>query len=365
MNNLEIKYENKPCYNIIIRFNFGDLIENIIKISHDKPRKIAIVTDSNVAELYLGEVARIFREKYNEVITFSFPEGEENKTLQNVEKLYEVLIKKNFYRGDLLVALGGGVVGDLTGFTAATFLRGIDFIQIPTTLLSQVDSSIGGKTGVDFSAYKNMVGAFHMPKLVYMNTSLLNSLPDEQFSSGMAEIIKHGMIKNRDYFYWLRDNREKILDKDPETLSYMIYESCKIKGAVVEEDPKEQGIRAHLNYGHTIGHAIEKLSNFKLGHGQCVALGMVAAASISRFLGDLSEEEYKTVVETVRMFGLPTEYSGPDPIEVLNATKSDKKMTASGIKFVLTKSIGEAYVKMGLDDEIILSAIRGIYRESQ
>ena len=212
--------------------------------------------------------------------------------------MYEFLIKNHFDRNDILIALGGGVVGDLTGYTAATYMRGIDFIQIPTTLLSQVDSSIGGKTGVDLKSYKNMVGAFHHPKLVYINVKTLNSLPRREFSSGMAEIIKHGLIMDKEYFVWLNNNSNHIKSLDTKILVEMIYGSCFIKKTVVEEDPNEKGLRAILNFGHTIGHAIEKSKKFKLLHGECVSLGMVAALRISFDREQISYEQLSKAIKT-------------------------------------------------------------------
>lgn len=191
------------------------------------------------------------------MISIIFEAGESQKNLDTVKMIYEKLILAKFDRKDLLVALGGGVTGDITGFTAATYLRGIDFVQIPTSLLAQVDSSIGGKTGVDFDSYKNMVGAFHMPKLVYINVSTLTTLSDEQFISGMGEIIKHGLIKDSAYFDWLIENHDRILARDKDVLMEMIRVSCNIKRVVVENDPTEKGDRALLNFGHTLGHAIE------------------------------------------------------------------------------------------------------------
>ena len=238
----------------------------------------------------------------------------------------------------------GGVVGDLCGFAAATYLRGIDFIQIPTTLLSQVDSSIGGKTGVDFDAYKNMVGAFHMPRLVYANLSTLLTLPEEQFSSGMGEVVKHGLIKNKEYYQWLKDNREGIVSREPALCQAMVYESCMIKKRVVEQDPTEQGERALLNFGHTLGHAVEKLENFTMHHGHCVGLGCIAAARISQLRGMLTAEEAADIRNTFLSFGIPAAAPGLAWDQVLMTTQSDKKTEAGVIRFVLLNSIGQAYV---------------------
>ena len=220
---LNVKYEGKPCYNIHVESSFSSLEESLREDLDNLQRKVCIVTDSHVAALYLDEIAFICGDLFAKVISFVFPAGEASKNMDTVQKLYLSLIENHFDRGDLLIALGGGVVGDLTGFAAATYLRGIDFLQIPTTLLAQVDSSIGGKTGVDFQQYKNMVGAFHMPRMVYMNTATLNTLPAEQFSSGMAEIIKHGLIRDEAYYRWISDHREGICGLDPGLLEEMLY----------------------------------------------------------------------------------------------------------------------------------------------
>ena len=359
---LTIHYQGAPCYDIVIEDSFEPLPDHMKKALPKTYHRVCIVTDTVVEKLYLEEVASACRACFPVVSTFAFPAGEAQKNLDTVQELYLHLIREHFDRGDLLIALGGGVVGDLTGFAAATYLRGIDFIQIPTTLLSQVDSSIGGKTGVDFMQYKNMVGAFYMPKLVYMNTSVLRTLPKEQFASGMAEIIKHGLIEDAVYYTWIWEYAEKIQALQPDALEEMIHWSCLIKGHVVEEDPKEQGIRAHLNFGHTIGHAIEKLSDFSLSHGQCVALGMIAAAHLSQKLGYLSEDETEMIAEVLKKFGLPTRIPGDLPVsgepeEILAATKSDKKMSGTQIRFVILKAVGVAGIYRDFTDEDLLEAI--------
>ena len=264
-----------------------------------------MVTDSTVAELYSETVIRQLEPVCKEVHLFVFEAGEKNKNLDTVRKLYEFLIQNHYDRNDMLVALGGGVVGDLCGFTAATYLRGIRFIQVPTTLLSQVDSSIGGKTGVDFDAYKNMVGAFHMPQLVYTAAASLLTLTEEQFACGMGEVIKHGLIMDAGYYEWLQEHREEILARDLSICEQMILISCRIKRDVVEQDPTEQGIRGILNFGHTLGHAIEKLMDFKLLHGQCVALGSIAAAYLSAGRGEITMDEAVQIRNVFEEFGLP------------------------------------------------------------
>ena len=261
----------------------------------------------------------------------------------------------------MLLALGGGVTGDLTGFVAATYLRGIDYVQIPTTLLAQADSSIGGKTGVDFDGYKNMVGAFKMPILVYMNISTLSTLDDRQYFAGFAEIMKHGLIKDESYYLWLIDNMYEICDRDMDTLTEMVYHSCEIKKQVVEKDPTEQGERALLNFGHTIGHAVEKTKEFKLLHGECVALGAVCAAYISYKRKMISQEEYLEVRDMFVPFNLPISIDNIDLNEVVKLTKSDKKMENGHIKFILLQNIGQAVMDDTVTEQEIYDAVNEIY----
>lgn len=361
---LDVKKDGNYSYSIWLEPDFQKLPEALEHL-HVSGRKLCIVSDSNVDTLYGTQLKDVLSGICGKVTSYVFPAGEEHKTLDTVRNLYEHLILEKFDRKDMLVAFGGGVVGDLTGFTAATYLRGIDFIQVPTTLLSQVDSSIGGKTGVDFDAYKNMVGAFHMPRLVYMNLNLLRSLPDRQFASGMGEIIKHGLIQDTAYYSWLTEHYQEVMDKQYEALLTMVEGSCRIKRHVVEEDPTEQGIRAWLNFGHTIGHAVEKLKNFTLSHGECVAIGCMAAAYLSEKRGKLTESELKDIRKVLKSYQLPVCTEGLDAEKILSATKHDKKMDAGKIKFVLLSRIGEAYVTKDVTDDEILDAVRYILEDGK
>ena len=364
---IPIAYENKFSYNIIINDNFDELVENINSIKPQKYDKICIFTDDNVSKLYLDELVDILSSEYNVVITYVMPSGEENKQLSIIESLYEHLIRNHFSRNDLLIALGGGVVGDMCGFAAATYLRGIDFIQIPTTLLSQVDSSIGGKTGVDFLQYKNMVGAFYMPRLVYINLSTLKSLSKSQLACGMGEVIKYGMIMDRQFYLWLKDTAASIDSLSQEDIFNMVETSVLCKKRVVEEDPKEHGIRAYLNFGHTVGHAVEKLSGFRLFHGQCVAIGMIAAMHLSKSLTDVSSisgDDITDLKEVLDKYDLPSDI--PDEImsfsieDIIEAMRSDKKADAGKIKFVILDEVGKADTYMDFNDEDFKTAISHI-----
>ena len=363
-NRLTINYEKKPCYDIVFASDFGGLAEELHDFGIGK-RRIAVIADSNTASLYGEEVIGLLEGNCKKAILYSFPAGEAHKTLDTVKDIYKTLIEEKFDRKDLLIALGGGVVGDITGYTAATYLRGVDFVQIPTTLLAQCDSSIGGKTGVDFDGYKNMVGAFYMPKLVYMNIGTLKTLDDRQFYAGFAEVMKHGLIKDALFYEWLLDNLYEIQDREPDVLEEMVMRSCTVKKLVVEKDPKEQGDRALLNFGHTIGHAIEKYKNFEMLHGECVALGAVAAAFISWKHNWLSMEEYYEIRDMFVPFNLPISIDDIEPQETLALTKSDKKMAAGQIRFVLLKKVGKAVIDTTVSDEDILNAIREIYFDDE
>lgn len=358
---IPVKANDSIIYHIELVHDFSMLPAFLQELGYGRSQKICIVTDSNVAPLYARDVQDLLEKEFDTVILHTFEAGEHNKNLETVNALYQTLIEQHFDRQDLLVALGGGVVGDLTGFAAATYLRGIDFIQVPTSLLSQVDSSIGGKTGVDFMQYKNMVGAFYQPKLVYMNLNVLKTLPKDQLISGFGEILKHGLIRNHDYFLWMNEHEKEILALDYNTLEEMVYQSCLIKRDVVERDPKEKGERALLNFGHTIGHAVEKLSDFGLSHGVCVGLGMVAASYISCQQGNLTKEQLSFIEETLKHFGLLVRVSGQNPDDVLRTTKLDKKMVGNQIKFILLKTPGDAYIEKNLTDEQILEGIFYIY----
>ena len=358
---ITVHLDQKPIYDIVIEKDFSQLGTAFSRLNVTG-RKICIVTDSNVGPLYAKAVQEVLETTGNQIFVYTFAAGEENKNLNTVQDLYEFLIENHFDRKDMLAALGGGVVGDLTGFTAATYLRGISFIQIPTSLLAQVDSSIGGKTGVDFRAYKNMVGAFHQPKLVYMNMSTLLSLDTRLFNSGFGEIIKHGLIKDAAYYRWLQNNAAKIQAKDYDALEQMIAGSCNIKREVVELDPTEQGDRALLNFGHTLGHAIEKLMNFQLYHGECVVLGMIAALNISVTRGHIIQAEYDDAIQMFKDYAFPTNVTGISIDDVIRVSKSDKKMEANQIKFILLKQIGNAYIDRTVTDDEMKRSLTDIIR---
>lgn len=349
-------------YDIVIEKDFFKLKEEL-KALNTENRRVCVVTETTVDSIYGDTVLKLVKDISKKAYKFVFPAGEANKNLYTVKDVYTFLINQHFDRKDLLIALGGGVVGDLTGYTAATYLRGIDFVQIPTTLLAQSDSSVGGKTGVDFDGYKNMVGAFYQPKLVYMCTDTLKSLSEKEYLSGMGEVIKHGLIKDKAFYEWLKDNNEKILARDDECLEYMAKTNCSIKRAVVENDFKEQGERAHLNFGHTLGHAIEKYVYEYNLHGECVSIGMNGAAYISMKKGYITKEEYTDILATLTAFKLPVHENRIDIDNILEATVNDKKMEAGKLKFIVLKNIGEAIIDRDVSAADMTEALKRILGE--
>ena len=357
---LPILFNKKPCYDIVFSQSFEDLWFDLAELGIEN-RRVMIITDSNVRSLYAEELLEGLEGKCLKACMFSFEAGEASKTLDTAKEAYKKLIEEGFDRKDLLLAVGGGVVGDLTGYVAATYLRGVDFVQIPTTLLAQADSSIGGKTGVDFDGYKNMVGAFKMPVIVYVNLSTLMTLSGREYFNGFAEVMKHGLIKDASFYEWLITNMYEICERDLEVVEEMIMQSCTIKKLVVEKDPFEEGDRKLLNFGHTIGHAIEKAKGFELLHGECVALGCVAAAHISYQKQLITLDEYLEVRDMFVPFYLPITIEDIDPEEVLEITKSDKKMQAGKMNFVLLKRIGKSMVDTTVKEEEVKAAIREIH----
>ena len=353
---LKVHAEGRHVYDILITKGFQDLAQELAALDLRK-RKVCIVTEDHVAGLFLEEVHGLLADRCAGIRTFLFREGEASKNLGTVSGLYQFLIENEFDRKDLLLALGGGVTGDLTGFAAATYLRGIDFVQIPTSLLAQVDSSIGGKTGVDFHNRKNMVGAFYMPKLVYINIDTLGSLSERQYHSGLGEVIKHGLILDKDYYRWIRDHQKEISRREPAAMAYMVEGSCRIKRTVVEEDPKEQGIRALLNYGHTLGHSIEKLMDFSLTHGECVGIGAILAAEISRSRGYISDVEFEEIQGLFDSFAFPCLPEGINVDRIVEETRHDKKMEHGRIKFVLLDAIGQAGIHRDVSESEMKDSI--------
>jgi len=320
-------------------------------------KQVCIVTNTTVAPLYLSQVEDALAGYQVDVVVL--PDGEQYKTTATIEEIYNCLLEKRHNRTTTIIALGGGVVGDMAGFAAATYQRGVDFIQIPTTLLSQVDSSVGGKTGVNHRLGKNMIGAFHQPNCVVIDTSVLDSLPQRELSAGLAEVIKYGLISDREFYDWLNDNLAALMEREPRVLSEAIERSCQNKAKVVAADEREGGVRAILNLGHTFGHAIEAAKGYgNWLHGEAVAAGMVLAAELSHIMGWLSSRDVDHLCELLKQAHLPT--SPPidmSPEQFLDIMSLDKKVIDGGLRLVLLESIGQALVTDKATPEQIRQAI--------
>lgn len=328
------------------KIEIGDGIfadELIREIERIHPGGLAVISDSKVYGIYGDVVNEIFAPMELDYLQIHFPEGEQNKNIDTIMNLFSWLAKDNFDRKALIVALGGGVTGDMAGFLAAIYMRGISFIQVPTSLLAMVDSSIGGKTGIDTPEGKNLIGSFHQPKSVIIDIQFLQTLPHDEFINGMSEIIKHAIIYDAEFFGYLENNVNGILSKQSAVLLKMIRRSCEIKAEVVEKDEKEGGLRQILNFGHTVGHAVENASNFAIPHGYAVAIGMVAESFISHKRGILSETELNSITGIIDDYGLLKYLSKLKKIDLQKMRASamiDKKNKNGQINFVIPEKIG-------------------------
>ncbi|MEK7280677.1 MAG: 3-dehydroquinate synthase [Nitrospirota bacterium] len=332
------------AYDIDIGVGLDDLGTRLLDLGLGK--KIAVVTNPKVNKHYGKRVLSSIKKKGFEVRIIEIPDGERYKTIRWANHIYDNLIDWRFERSSCLIAIGGGVIGDITGFAAATFLRGISYIQVPTTLVAQVDSSVGGKTGVDHKKGKNLIGAFYQPRLVYIDPSVLESLDKREFIAGMAEVIKYGVIADRAFFSFLEKNMDKILDLDPGAIYKVVVRSCEIKAKVVAEDEKETDIRRVLNFGHTIGHAIETLTGYsRLRHGEAVAIGMLKAAELSGMLEVCSKDDIRRLKDLISSAGLPIAMPKIGSGEIIRTMELDKKVSGGEINFVLMRSIGDVFVR--------------------
>jgi 3-dehydroquinate synthase len=308
--------------------------------------KAAVVTNPIVGRLYGHRVVRSLRASGFEPMIVAVPEGERYKTLKTVSRVLDALARARFERGSTVIALGGGVIGDLAGFAAAIYLRGIQFVQIPTTLVAQVDSSVGGKTGVNHTLGKNLVGAFHQPKIVLMDPAALKTLPDREWRAGLAEVIKYGVIADENLFASLEENIEPILKQDEALVSNVVARSCQIKATVVEQDERESGLRRILNYGHTIGHALEALGRYRrLIHGEAVGIGMIYEAELARQLGLCGDEVVRRQRRLIERAGLPTEAAPLRFASLWAAMQYDKKVSRGQVQCVLPRVIGRVEVR--------------------
>ena len=323
-----------------------------------KGRSVAIVTNATIAPLYLETIKNTLAAY--DVTQVILPDGEQYKNLTILNEIFDNLLQHRQSRKTTLIALGGGVVGDMTGFAAACYQRGVDFIQVPTTLLSQVDSSVGGKTGVNHELGKNMIGAFHQPNAVIIDTNTLKTLSEREFSAGMAEVIKYGLICDKPFYQWLQNNIDSLMSRDPRSLSYAIHHCCEDKAKVVESDEKEAGIRAILNFGHTFGHAIETHTGYGSWlHGEAVATGMVMAADLSLREGYLTKEDVSGLLKLLSQSRLPINPpSDMNPADFVELMAVDKKVLDGQLRLVLLTALGTAIVTDQFDHNNLLNTLK-------
>jgi len=348
-------------YPIYIGADYDDIKAGEMIASHIKGSRALIVTNDRVAPFHLAKYERILKE-HVQVDTLVLPDGEANKNLDVLNLVFDRALELGLDRKVTFIALGGGVIGDMVGFAAATYQRGVDFIQIPTTVMAMVDSSVGGKTGINHALGKNMIGAFHQPNCVFVDTNLLDTLPKREFVSGIAEVIKYGLIRDAVFFEWLETNMEKLISRDRAALTYTIKRSCENKAEVVKADEKEQGVRATLNLGHTFGHAIENGSGYGTYlHGEAVAIGTVMAASMSARMGWIDENMVKRIYDITHEAKLPTELPLDSPMNkelFLKLMSVDKKVANGKLRLILLKGdLGGCVFTGDFDEEAMKDTI--------
>jgi len=337
-----------------LRHRLGEWVREVVE-----PSRVAVITDETVEGLYGEEVARSLETAGVEVTTLTVPPGEEAKSLPQAGKLYSLMVREGMDRRSVVVALGGGVVGDLAGFVAATYMRGIPHVQAPTTLLAAVDSSVGGKVAVDLPEGKNLVGAFYQPKLVVIDLETLRTLPARELRAGLAEVVKYGVILDAEFFGRLEAQADRLLDVDPQVMAAVVRRCCELKARVVERDERDTGLRAVLNYGHTFAHALEVLTGYTTyRHGEAVAIGMVSASLLAEELGDVPSEVTLRQVELLRRLGL--EVRLPEvvsPQEMVDSFARDKKTLGGRLRMVLPVRLGEVRVVDQPDQGAVLAAL--------
>ncbi len=366
MKKLLVRTKDKT-YPIVIEKNIIKKFGLIQKKILPEVNKILIITSSNIPKKYIHHLKKNIKKNiFTKLIVLSY--GEKIKSNKTIIKIDNLLSANNFDRKDLVVALGGGVIGDLAGFAASIFKRGISFVQIPTTLLSQVDSSVGGKTGINNSFGKNLIGTFYQPDFVLIDTETLRTLPKRELIAGSAEILKYSLIMNKKFFNWLNINFQKIiLQKNDMVTEKAIYESCKCKSVIVKKDEKEKNIRAILNFGHTFGHALETFTGYskKLIHGEAVFIGMLVAAKISNSMGFLSKKELEKIEQFYKNHKIPYQYSSfikkKDLGKLLKIMEKDKKVETKKIKLILLKTIGKAIIKKSDIKKAFLPILKKAY----
>lgn len=353
---VSVNIPNTPAYDITVEPGLlnraGDLLRNL-----SKSNKAAIVTDNHLAAAHWPALQQSLHAAGFEPIVATLPAGEKHKTLTDMLPVYDTFLEARIERTTPVLALGGGVIGDMTGFVAATLLRGVPFVHIPTSLLAMVDASVGGKTGVNHAVGKNLIGAFHQPIAVLIDPAVLKTLPPRELQGGLAECIKHDIIRDENGFADLEKNIHRALSLDIEYLADLIAHNVAIKARVVEADPFEKGDRAHLNFGHTFGHAIESVSRYSYSHGQCVALGMAAASFAAMRLNLIDPVTHNRIVAVIQNANLPINQMKLPPDEVLAAMHFDKKVKSGKIRFILPNKIGHVIIRDDVPENVVREAV--------
>ena len=350
----------KDSYDIIIGRGLGAALADFVR-SKKYSKKALVVTDSNVGPLYADAVCGRLREAGLEPIVHTFPAGESSKTMAVAEEIYTRIIEHGLDRKSPVFALGGGVVGDLAGFVASTYMRGVPFVQLPTSLLAQVDSSVGGKVAVDHPLGKNLIGCFYQPDAVFIDLDLMETLPKREIATGLGEIVKYGIIYDENFFAFLEEHPDDVLALAPDATVHMIARSCEIKAAVVSEDEKEAGLRRILNFGHTMAHAIEQETGYvRYNHGEAVAIGMCGAMDISRRLHLVDEATVTRAQNLIERLGLPTKAEGCTVDAMYAGIFHDKKTVNGKVNWVLADRIGHTIVKNDVPEDVVRAAMAGI-----
>lgn len=324
---------------------------------HGLGRRTLVISNESVGGLYAPVVLKSLQQAGFDVSYVTIPDGEAYKNIETAASLYDACVDAGLDRSSFIVALGGGVIGDVAGFVAATYMRGIDVVQVPTTLLAQVDASVGGKTAVNHASAKNLIGAFHQPRLVMADVSTLVSLPPREYRAGLAEVVKHGLIADRDLFEFVEREWAALLRVAEEAVTHVVVRSVEIKGAVVSADERESGLRATLNYGHTVGHGIEAASEYALLHGEAISIGMVVEGRLSLTYGSLTPPDLERMKQVFERFDLPTRPAGYDFDVVLEAMTKDKKAQGGRLRFALLEQIGRAVVV----DDVPVGQVKAAY----
>jgi 3-dehydroquinate synthase len=329
---------------------------------HGIPQQVVVITDTNVAPHYLDALEKNLRDNDFKVSSIVIPPGESQKSLHRANAIYTVLLKQNVNRKSAIVALGGGVIGDLAGFIAATYQRGMTLVQVPTTLLAQVDSSVGGKVAVNHPLGKNMIGVFYQPRFVWVDADTLQTLPPRELICGLAEVAKYGVVFDAEFFAYLEVNVEKVMKLDSTSVMYVQARCCELKAHVVSEDEREQGLRIVLNYGHTVGHALEAAGNYRvLKHGEAVLLGMVAESFIAKEMGLLPPDVHERIVQFIRRLPLRINKASLTQARILKAMTHDKKSIDGKTRFVLPIRLGEVQVVDDVEAPLIQSSLRYVF----